>query len=129
MYHAKYIIPGLVIAVILFTAPFWLNFGNSEEYTYPKVAVPTGMEWKNCIEPAEWMRANHMNLLNTWRDEAIREGKRVYKATDGRYWTVSLQETCTGCHVNKAEFCDKCHDANSVKPYCWDCHVEPGENK
>ena len=127
MNHAKYIIPGLVIAVVLFSAPFWLNLG-SKTYEYPDVALPTNSEWKTCIEPTEWMRANHMDLLNTWRDEAIREGKRVYRATDGRYWTVSLQETCMGCHVNKVDFCDKCHDSNNVQPYCWDCHVAPRGN-
>lgn len=127
MYHAKYIIPGLVIAVALFSSPFWLNIGG-KTYEYPEVALPTGGDWETCIEPTEWMRANHMTLLNTWRDEAIREGKRAYKAGDGRYWAVSLQETCMGCHVNKADFCDKCHDSNNVQPYCWDCHVEPRGN-
>lgn len=127
MYHKKYIIPGLVIAVVLFSAPFWLNIGK-DMYEYPNVSLPTDNEWSTCIESTEWMRANHMNLLNIWRDEAIRNGKRVYRATDGRYWSVSLQDTCTACHVNKVDFCDKCHDSNNVQPYCWDCHVEPRGN-
>jgi hypothetical protein len=32
-----------------------------------------------------------------------------------------------GCHVNKSEFCDRCHDYTAVTPYCWECHVEPRE--
>jgi hypothetical protein len=42
---------------------------------------------------------------------------------------MSLQNTCMQCHPNKAEFCDRCHNYASVKPYCWDCHVEPKEKK
>lgn len=93
MFNAKYIIPGIVIAIVAFTAPFWLNIG-SPTYLYPKVALPTGEGQEMCIEPTEWMRAEHMTLLNTWRDEAVRLGKREYVATDGRKWVVSLQNTC-----------------------------------
>ena len=128
MYHAKYIIPGVIIAVVLFSSPFWLNFGG-DTYTYPELAVPTEAGKTECIEPREWMRAEHMTLLNTWRDEAIRLGKREYVATDGRKWEISLQKTCMACHTNMVEFCDKCHASNNVQPYCWDCHVAPRGNK
>ena len=86
MYNAKYIIPGVLIAVVAFTSPFWLNLGG-KTYVYPEVALPTGEGKDKCIESKEWMRAEHMALLNTWRDEAIREGKREYVATDGRKWS------------------------------------------
>ena len=33
------------------------------------------------------------------------------------------------CHKNKEQFCDKCHNSNSVDPYCWDCHVAPKGNE
>ena len=68
MYNAKYVIPGLAVFVGIFTMPFWLNFG-SEEYRYPEVALPKGQividgqsvdAGAACIEPKEWMRANHM---------------------------------------------------------------------
>ncbi len=127
LYNAKYIIPGLLVAVIAFTAPFWLNIG-SEAYEYPQVALPQGAQGEACIEPVEWMRAEHMTLLNTWRDEAVRLDKRVYVASDGKKWEVSLQNTCMACHANKVEFCDKCHDSNNVEPYCWTCHVPPKGN-
>lgn len=113
MYNAKYIIPGVLIAVVAFTSPFWLNLGG-KTYVYPEVALPTGEGKDKCIESKEWMRAEHMALLNTWRDEAIREGKREYVATDGRKWVISLQDTCMACHTNKADFCDKCQDRKSV---------------
>ena len=127
LYNAKVIIPGLAIAVAAFTAPFWLNLG-SPTYTYPELAVPAAKDGTQCVEPKEWMRAEHMTLLNTWRDQAIRYDHRTYIASNGKEWNISLQTTCLGCHTNKAEFCDKCHTANNVDPYCWNCHVEPKGN-
>lgn len=127
MYNAKYVITGLVVFVGIVTAPLWLNL-TSPAYEYPAVALPKGPGMETCVEPGEWMRAEHAVLLNTWRDEALREGKRVYVATDGRKWDISLQNTCLACHSNYAEFCDKCHTTNSVAPYCWDCHVQPQGN-
>jgi hypothetical protein len=133
MYHAKYILPGLAVFVGILTLPIWLNLG-SPAYRYPEVVLPAGAvelngeERTGCVEPGEWMVANHMTLLLDWRDSALRESRRVYVAGDGRKWETSLQNTCMACHANKAEFCDKCHDTNSVNPYCWDCHIIPQGN-
>ena len=41
----------------------------------------------------------------------------------------TINAACMKCHANKAEFCDKCHNSNSVSPYCWDCHVAPKGNE
>ena len=146
MYNAKYIWAGIIVFLGLFTLPFWLNFGTTK-YEYPKIALPApkaanAEEWKKqpqqkrldapgtaCIEPAEFMRAEHMQILDTWRDQALREEKRVYVSRDGTKWDISLQNTCMKCHANKADFCDKCHNSNSVSPYCWDCHVAPKGNQ
>ena len=49
MYNAKYIIPGVLIAVVAFTSPFWLNLGG-KTYVYPEVALPTGEVKDKCIE-------------------------------------------------------------------------------
>ncbi len=108
--------------VAAFSSPFWLNIGKGP-YQPPELTLP--QDQKACIEPAEFMRAKHMDLLNTWRDEAIREGKTIYVATDGKKWEISLQNTCMECHVDKAAFCDTCHLTNNVSPSCWTCHIEP----
>ena len=66
----------------------------------------------------------------TPRDEALRKENRVYvSAKDGKKWVISLQNTCLKCHNNYKEFCEKCHVANSVYPYCWTCHIIPTEGK
>ena len=133
MYNAKFVIPGIIVFAGLFTAPFWINMLSSS-HEEVKVVLPAepvtffGEARSECVEPREWMAANHMELLLEWRDQALREGKRIYVASDGKKWETSLQNTCMACHSNKADFCDKCHNANSVNPYCWDCHVVPQGN-
>ncbi len=73
------------------------------------------------------MRANHMRLLNDWRDLVVREGERTYTAADGKVYEISLTGTCLKCHSNKETFCDRCHDYAGVTPSCWNCHIIPEE--
>ena len=99
MYNKNVVIPGIIIFVGLFTAPFWTNvFSGKHEpvkLELPKAPVKFfGEERTNCVEPREWMAANHMDLLISWRDEALRNTKRIYVATDGKKWETSLQNTC-----------------------------------
>ena len=126
MYNTKYVISGLVIFLAVFSYPFWGNLA-SKDYTGPKLSLPA--DQTQCIESAEYMRSEHMTLLNEWRDAALREEKRVYVASNGATWEASLQKTCMSCHTNKAEFCDACHLENAVEPYCWTCHVAPKGNE
>lgn len=126
MHNKKFIIPMLLIVFAIFSAPFWLNLGKGTA-VYPKIVLPTGADMQTCIEDKDWMRAEHMQLLNAWRDMAVRQDMRTYVASDGRKWEVSLQNTCLKCHSDKVNFCDTCHLANSVEPYCWSCHIIPGE--
>ncbi|MDR2056250.1 MAG: sulfate reduction electron transfer complex DsrMKJOP subunit DsrJ [Desulfovibrio sp.] len=126
MYNAKAVITGIIVFAVLCTAPFWAGM-TGKDYKNTGIVLPA--DEKNCIEKAEFMRAEHMRLLNEWRDEALREENRAYVASDGKKWNISLQNTCLKCHSNHKEFCDRCHTANSVYPYCWTCHILPGESK
>ncbi|MDR0815854.1 MAG: sulfate reduction electron transfer complex DsrMKJOP subunit DsrJ [Desulfovibrio sp.] len=126
MYNAKAVVAGIIIFVVLCTSPFWAG-RTGQDYKKTGI-VPPGDE-KNCVENVTFMRAQHMRLLNEWRDEALRKENRTYIAADGKKWIISLQNTCLKCHSNYKDFCQKCHVANSVDPYCWTCHIIPGENK
>lgn len=131
MYNGGKIIAGLIIFVALVTFPFYNNFGTVNVKPEPKIDTPEiqKMEKKHCIEPKAVMKGEHMQILNNWRDSVVRDGNRVYIASDGTHYTMSLQNTCMKCHSNKKEFCDKCHNYMAVTPYCWDCHIAPKENK
>ena len=127
MYNAKAVIIGIVIFVAIFSSPFWTSW-IGQDYTKTGVVLPAGE--KQCIEDTEFMRAQHMRLLDEWRDQALRAENRVYEsALNGKKWVISLQNTCLKCHSNYTEFCEKCHVANSVYPYCWTCHIIPTEGK
>ena len=82
---------------------------------------------KLCVEDTDYIRKEHMQLLNVWRNTVVREGKTVFVNGSGKEYVASLSNTCMNCHSNKAEFCDKCHTYASVTPYCWECHTYPKE--
>lgn len=130
MYNSGKIITGLIIFVLLALSPFLLNFGRTPEVPKPSIDTPeiNKMAVKQCIEPKAFMRAEHMQILNNWRDSVVRQGNRIYTSSRGEQYTMSLQNTCMRCHSNKKKFCDECHTYMSVKPYCWDCHIQPKEN-
>jgi len=122
MYDGGKIITGLVIFLVLVTFPFWSNVGQA---TYQRPELEKPKEAKTCVEPVDFMRGNHMQMLNQWRDFVVRDAERVYLSSDGRQFEMSLTKTCLDCHADKTKFCDRCHDSGSVRPYCWDCHIQP----
>lgn len=123
MHDAGKIIPGLVIFVCLITFPIWYSVAHGKATYVPQPQIPT--EEKQCLEPRQYMRDKHMQLLNEWRQSVVRDGNRTYVASDGKEHPMSLTGICLKCHSNKAEFCDQCHDYAGVKPGCWDCHNLP----
>jgi hypothetical protein len=123
MYDSGKVITGLVVFIVLMASPFWLNFGKTGEA--PKLQK-VGVETK-CVEQPDWMKANHMQLLNDWRTEVVRDNERNYVNKEDVEHKKSLTMTCLKCHKEKKKFCDKCHTYASVKPFCWTCHVDPKE--
>jgi len=157
MYDGGKIIAGLVIGVGLLMFPFFYNAGKAAKVPEP-VLTEKAKEAKECVAPTPYMQAYHMQLLDDWRHEVVRDGDRYYttgemldkrldkkiisigkdyfagvdeesQVTPGKVHYKSLQVTCLECHSNKSKFCDQCHDYMGVDPYCWDCHLEPEEKK
>ena len=126
MYDKGKVIAGLVIFAVLLTFPFWYNLGKAAPAPEIKLSAKAKAAGA-CVESKEFMRTEHMQLLNVWRDEVVRSAKRVYTNSSGKQFEMSLSNTCLDCHSEKAEFCDKCHNYASVTPYCWDCHIDPKE--
>jgi len=122
MHNAKFILPPLLVFLALLTYPMW----GGNQAPKPELAKAKG---EQCVESASWMRANHMQLLDDWRNEVVRDQSRVYVNQEGKHFAKSLTGTCLECHDNKEEFCDACHGYASVKPYCWECHVDPKDTE
>ncbi len=80
---------------------------------HPSIVVPKEGQ---CVRPTEWMRRNHMDLLQHHKVDAVRKGVRVKKESF---------DNCRTCHTKRGEFCDRCHAYAAVKMDCFDCHNYP----
>ncbi len=131
MYDKGKVLIGLAIFVIaaLSIVGYNATMGDVDSFRTdgkPGPEKPVGHD--KCVKETAYMQTSHMVLLNEWRDEVIREGKReLVETVGGEMVEKSLQNGCMGCHISKVKFCDRCHDYTNVKPYCWDCHLAPVE--
>lgn len=112
-------------AVILTTAA--LAWAGSDDLIKasgaPKPVIQKAVKGEHCVEPNDFMRRNHMKVLNHHRDEVVIEGIRTKK--------FSLKG-CVDCHASeqtgsvaasKDDFCVSCHSYAAVKIDCFDCHA------
>ncbi len=129
MYDGTKILIGLIIGLAFFLSPFFYNAGKAAKAPQPELS-PKAKEAKVCVREKDYMRSNHMQLLDNWRHTVVRDDVRYYKSPlNDKIYYMSLQQTCMECHSNKSKFCDSCHNYFGLVPYCWDCHVEPKEKK
>ena len=126
------IVTGLVVFALAVLSPFWFNMITATQAApEPELSSKAKAE-KKCVLDKYDMRANHMSLLDEWRDSVVRDADRLYTAANGHTFNMSLstgENSCLGCHDDKAKFCDSCHTYASVRPYCWECHTNPKEIK
>ena len=128
--NKNYIITGLAIFVLAVISPFWFNMVTTIQAEPEPELLGKAKTAKKCVLDKYEMRANHMSLLDEWRDSVVRDADRIYTAANGHSFNMSLstgENSCLGCHEDKAKFCDSCHDYASVDPYCWECHTNPKE--
>ena len=123
MKDKKKILAGLVVFIAAITFPFWFNLGKAAPAPELELTAKAKAA-KTCVMPTAFMKAEHMQLLDVWRHNVVRNGERMFVNAEGKLFTMSLSNTCLDCHSNKAKFCDRCHDYASVRPYCWDCHID-----
>ena len=124
MYDGSRILPGLGVFLILVTYPVWHAVAAGQRSTAPELAKPATKATQCVLEKGE-MRRTHMRLLIDWRQQAVREGQRVYVDASGHHYDKSLTGTCLNCHADRAGFCDRCHNYLQATPHCWECHVGP----
>lgn len=130
--NKNYIMMGLTGFVLAVLSPFWFNLVTTTQAAPKPELLGKAKEAKNCVLEKFDMRANHMSLLDEWRDSVVRDTDRMYTAANGHTFNMSLstgENSCLGCHEDKAKFCDSCHDYASVRTYCWECHTDPKETK
>lgn len=96
----KKIVLGLLVFVFVIIFPLLYNLGKANAGPDINLDTPeiAKLADKECIEPTEYMRANHMQLLLEWRDAKVREGATIYINSKGKSYDISLQDTCLKCH-------------------------------
>ncbi len=80
---------------------------------------------EHCVAPTEFVRRNHMSMMQHQRDETVHEGVR------GKPFSLA---GCIDCHAVKGadgqpvtysdskHFCRSCHDFAAVSIDCFQCH-------
>lgn len=85
-------------------------------------AITEARKGTQCVNDTEFMRKNHMKVLDHQRDETVLQGIRTKR--------YSLKQ-CIDCHASektgsvaasKDDFCVSCHSYAAVKIDCFDCH-------
>ena len=111
-------------AVVLTTAALaWAGSDTQPKASgAPTPVIQKAVKGEQCVEPNDFMRRNHMKVLDGHRDKTVIEGIRTKK--------YSLKE-CINCHASettgsvaaaKDDFCVSCHSYAAVKIDCFDCH-------
>ena len=158
LYDAWKILVGVIIGLLFFVSPFIYDAGKEYKRPEPQL-TEKAKKIGECVASRIFMREWHMQLLDEWRNEVVRDGNRYYRPRDlarkmtldkrlldqwrhfisdgarrylpekDKVYYKSLQNTCLDCHSNKTEFCDECHVYLGVRPNCWDCHISPEEER
>ncbi len=131
----KYISPypitqALLVAIIILMISPGLLAAETESSSMGNVVLPrviTPKDVRQCVEPTDIMRRDHMKFLLEQRDATVLDGIRTEK--------YSLTG-CINCHSQAAEdgkivragdpefFCTACHLYTSVKIDCFECHSD-----
>jgi hypothetical protein len=130
----------VLLAVLLASALFGFSdcagaAAAAESGQAGRVFIPAPPKGKGdkCVADTDFMRRNHMTLLEHQRDNTVHEGIRTKQ--------FSLKG-CIACHAvngpdaravtfkSPKHFCSSCHVYAAVKIDCFECHAsrpEPGK--
>lgn len=111
-------------AVVLTTAALaWAGSDSlSQAGSAVKPVITKAVKGEQCVEDTDYMRRNHMKVLDHHRDETVLKGIRTKKHS---------LKGCIDCHASEAsgsvasakeDFCVSCHTYAAVKIDCFECH-------
>jgi len=120
----RYGYPLFLLLALLLTA------GTPALAGAPLPDIPEAIKGEQCVEDTEFMRRNHMELLEHQRDDTVRHGIRTKKHSLKNCFTCHVVKDNDGQPVTTADprhFCRECHDYAAVQVDCWQCHVSTPE--
>ena len=122
---AKPAVKGSLVAVGLAGALCALAVQAAGEANYV-VEGSKAATLESCVEPTDFMRRNHMELIKHQRDATVHDGIRSTKHS---------LAACFECHVSfdgeeravpvnaEGQFCYSCHNYAAVTVNCFGCHA------
>ena len=109
MHDAGKVLAGLVVFLAIATSPAWYHALSGSAAAAPELSISS--ESEQCLADTPYMRAYHMDMLDDWRDEAVRTSDTTYVGLDGKTYEKRLPGPSLGNgHSNKDQFCDRCHE-------------------
>ncbi|MFU8770427.1 MAG: menaquinol oxidoreductase, partial [Desulfotignum sp.] len=85
----NWIVTGLAIFVLAVLSPFWFNLVTTTQAAPEPELLGPAKEARKCVLDKYDMRANHMSLLDEWRDAVVRNADRIYVAANGHSFNMS----------------------------------------
>ncbi|WP_088186428.1 sulfate reduction electron transfer complex DsrMKJOP subunit DsrJ [Desulfosporosinus sp. FKA] len=127
MYKGGRIIASLVVFVAFLGFPFFYNMGkaNAEPKNLAE-NIKLIESTQHDIEPASWMIANHMKLLDQWRQAYVRDGQTIYVNNRGEKFPININTWSNTVGANSNQFCITCHNYVGVQLNCFSCHTQGG---
>jgi hypothetical protein len=111
--------PWLVGSLVLMGVP--LLYSIVSFAARPSAAEPwlePARAGTRCIQEPALMRFEHRHYLLGLRDQVVRTGDRSALGPEAPRGIGS----CSGCHLHRDRFCDRCHERVSLTLECFDCH-------
>jgi hypothetical protein len=108
------LVPVLIILVPLLYSVVGYVGAQGKQSSQPFIEKPDA-KYESCVRETEYMRYHHWDLLRGIRIKVVRHGEPQEIGFD----------KCRECHPNRAQFCNRCHNAVSLYPDCWGCHYYP----
>lgn len=111
---------AIAAVLLLTTSKLWLGSAVAQP------EIPPATKGEQCVAETDFMRKNHMKMLNHQRDETVIDGVR-----GNPYSLVG----CVDCHAQRdagnkpvridaeGQFCETCHAFAAVKIDCFSCHA------
>ncbi len=129
-FNPNKLITTLLVAIFAVSISPIMFAGETESSSFGNVVLPrvvTPNDARQCVEPTDVMRRDHMKFLLQQRDDTVLDGIRTKK--------YSLTG-CINCHAQRSDdgmivraddpeyFCTTCHEYTSVKIDCFECHSD-----
>lgn len=111
-------------AVVLTTAALaWAGSDTRPKASgVPMPVIQKAVKGEQCVEDTDYMRRNHMVVLDQHRDKVVIEGIRTKKHSLKECIECHASETTGSVAAAKDDFCVSCHSYAAVKIDCFDCH-------